>query len=718
MKYWLLTTEYPPFYGGGIGTYCSITASALVQHNIDVTVFIPDNSIKTWQIDKNHASPSIVKFNPDFGKQSYSLGYLANLSYSFACVVREFITKEGEPDFIEAQEYQGIAYFLQQFALTGIIQLHRCKIIITLHSPAFLYLDYNQTPTYSFPEYWVGVMEKNVIRAADILIAPTRFIVKEISEHLNLASKTIHYIPNPFSQEINTALSSNFTKGKIKFAFYGKLSVQKGIFKLLSYFKLLWQEGYDFQLILIGGTDIVFHPERRSMLEICMEQYAEYINKEQLIIIGKVHPDQLEKHLDGVTAVIIPSIVDNMPYALLECMALKKIVITSIQGGQSETIEHRKNGFTFDHNKPEGFKKLLLEVTALKDDERSEITANAYKKIQEYNPACIVPEKLKILEKYRVSPPARQIQYPFLYEDTGKICTKETSNDLLSVVIPFFNMEHYLEECLHSIYQSNYPLKEVIVVNDGSNSRSSKTLHALKEKYNFILTETSNNGVAHARNTGAKIAKGRFLAFLDADDKVSTSYYTEAIHILKQYSNVHFVGCWVKYFEGSSQTWPTFNPEPPYLLVHNSVNSSSLVYERSSFLNFGQHDKDVMYGIEDYESVINLKKNNCNGVVIPKEHFMYRVRKKSMIRGITREKWLYSYKYITHKHKEIYQKFSVDVFNILNSNGPAFSYDNPTQSKPFVFTINLNGLFKRIQKTYRQYPIAKKILLKIYKLKA
>src|SRR5205085_10268590 len=115
-----------------------------------------------------------------------------------------------------------------------------------------------------------------------------------------------------------------------------------------------------------------------------------------------------------------------------------------------------------------------------------------------------------------------------------------------------------------------YPYIEVLVINDGSSEKETALLQTLKEKYSFVLINQANSGLVISRNNGAREARGEFIAFLDADDKVCPDYYEKAIKVLKTYTNVHFVGCWVQFFEDKKDIWPTWNPEPPYVLTHNS----------------------------------------------------------------------------------------------------------------------------------------------------
>ncbi len=175
MNYWLLTTEYPPFHGGGISTYCHYTAKMLAASGVNVTVFVPDDAIKDHAITEPEQGIRLIRFNSDRNGLSASLGHVARLSYAFAGMVRETLSRHERPDIIESQDYLGIAYYLLQFKYLLYPELSGIPVILTLHSPAFLYLEYNRAPIYRFPDFWTGEMEKQAIRMADHLIQPYSF---------------------------------------------------------------------------------------------------------------------------------------------------------------------------------------------------------------------------------------------------------------------------------------------------------------------------------------------------------------------------------------------------------------------------------------------------------------------------------------------------------------------------------------------------------------
>ena len=243
-------------------------------------------------------------------------------------------------------------------------------------------------------------------------------------------------------------------------------------------------------------------------------------------------------------------------------------------------------------------------------------------------------------------------------------------------------------------------------------------INVFRQKDNLKIIDVKNDGLAKARNLGAQHANGEFLAFLDADDTIEDSYYNRAIEIFTQYENVHFAGCWVQYFENSRNIWPAFMPEPPLILNHNTVNSSSLVYKRSAFLAAGKNDSTMLFqGMEDYESVIAMLENGFGGVVLPETLFNYRVRSGSMFRTISKPKKLSLYQHISNKHKKFYATFAADTFNLLNANGPGILLDNPSLDHHLADKLPFGGkLSGAIIALIKRNRFVKTIAYKIYKL--
>src|SRR6478672_1070804 len=105
---------------------------------------------------------------------------------------------------------------------------------------------------------------------------------------------------------------------------------------------------------------------------------------------------------------------------------------------------------------------------------------------------------------------------------------------LLSIVVPCYRVEDFLDECLISLRFQDYREVEIIVVDDGSPDRSGEIArrHARRDLRVRVVTR-ENGGLSAARNTGIDHARGEFLTFVDSDDVVSPDAYTSAIEALR-----------------------------------------------------------------------------------------------------------------------------------------------------------------------------------------
>ena len=102
--------------------------------------------------------------------------------------------------------------------------------------------------------------------------------------------------------------------------------------------------------------------------------------------------------------------------------------------------------------------------------------------------------------------------------------------ELISVIIPVYNVEQYLAECIDSVLASTYSNLEIILVDDGSpdNSPAICDAYAAKDKRIKVIHQ-SNGGLCTARNAGLRIATGTYIAFVDSDDIVSPFLYEKMI---------------------------------------------------------------------------------------------------------------------------------------------------------------------------------------------
>jgi len=720
MRYWIITKEFPPAYGGGIGTYCYHAAKMLQQNGWDVSVFIGGTNVQKDNVQFREGI-RIIEFANRSGAWNI-LGYDAALSYEFGEIIRTYLEREGLPDVIESQEYAGIAYYILQYKHLNYPLFKDLKVLLTLHAPSFLYNDYNRVPRYQLPYFWTSEMERWCMQAADMLNAPSQFMADAVQSYFQYSTleKEIHIIPYPFNFDFSKAVKKGDPRED--WFFFGKLTPQKGIIQLLSAFRQLFKQGWDKKLQLIGGGDHYYHPENLSITEWIKKEYKTELASGKVELHGNLSPQKWARLTERGGVVIIPSIGDNYPFTVMESIGNGQVVLASSQGGQRELIDDGKNGFLFDHTKPGDLVEKVKKISSLPVKEIEKIQNNGPQSVLEKHSYEIVFQQKSFLLKKLLDQPHQKNCYPFIRE--LKISEKfiapalEVNNDSLSVVISYYNMGKYVEETILSIRQSDYNPIELIVVNDGStDSESIRIINELQKKYAFILIDQRNQGLAGARNTGAQKATGEFLAFVDADDKIHATYYSKAVKILREKDNVSFVGSWVQFFGDSKDIWPAFAPELPYILYYNTVCSGALVYKKEDFLRAGLNDKTLEYGLEDWESVINMIKNGYRGVVFPEILYYYRIRKGSMARKFTDEKMLYSINYITQKHQQLYSTFAADLSGLLHANGPGFKINNPTLDyKKYGKLTYRYPVIRKMADLVKRNPFLKKIAFKIYAL--
>ena len=108
----------------------------------------------------------------------------------------------------------------------------------------------------------------------------------------------------------------------------------------------------------------------------------------------------------------------------------------------------------------------------------------------------------------------------------------------ISIIIPVYNTEKYIERCLNSVINQKYENKEIIVVNDGSTDKSEEKINKYINKITYIKKE--NSGLSDTRNVGIEKATGEYIMFIDSDDYIEEclldklkSYINQEIEMIK-----------------------------------------------------------------------------------------------------------------------------------------------------------------------------------------
>jgi len=155
----------------------------------------------------------------------------------------------------------------------------------------------------------------------------------------------------------------------------------------------------------------------------------------------------------------------------------------------------------------------------------------------------------------------------------------------ISVVVPVYNQERYIEETLESVLSQKEDELELIVVNDGSSDQSGEFIKKFSSQ--IVLIEQANQGVAVARNNGVKASSGELIAFLDGDDRYLPGHLSKILEFAQREPQaILFYGdAWV-IDEKGTRLWVQGSETEPNLvklLLKNFIIASSVVVRRKLF---------------------------------------------------------------------------------------------------------------------------------------
>ena len=138
-------------------------------------------------------------------------------------------------------------------------------------------------------------------------------------------------------------------------------------------------------------------------------------------------------------------------------------------------------------------------------------------------------------------------------------------NELISVIIPVYKAERYLNDCLNSVLASTYRNLEIILVDDGSPDNCGRICdeYATKDSRISVIHQV-NQGVSAARNTGLTVSRGNFVAFVDSDDTISPAMFETLLWTIK-YTNSDIAAC--EYTRNEDHLVYLYTQEPTSLRI-------------------------------------------------------------------------------------------------------------------------------------------------------
>ena len=220
------------------------------------------------------------------------------------------------------------------------------------------------------------------------------------------------------------------------------------------------------------------------------------------------------------------------------------------------------------------------------------------------------------------------------------------SEPVISVVIPCYNHGQYIDEAIQSVEENQYRDYEIIIIDDGStDDLTNKRLKELKDKkYNVIFQE--NQGVSKARNNAIRLAKGKYILPLDADNKIKPDLISKAIKILDANPSISIIYSDRQLFGNSKGIDKTGRFELPFLIKQNYIDTCA-IYRKKVWEEIGGYDD--LESWEDWDFWLSVAEKGFRFFYIPEPLFYYRVLEDSKIHSFMKSSSASSLKERIHK---------------------------------------------------------------------
>jgi len=275
----------------------------------------------------------------------------------------------------------------------------------------------------------------------------------------------------------------------------------------------------------------------------------------------------------------------------------------------------------------------------------------------------------------------------------------------VSVIVPVYNVEKYLDKCLNSLVNQTLKDIEIIVVNDGSTDNSEKIIKKyLKKNKNIKYIKKNNSGVSEARNIGLEQATGEYIGFLDSDDWLETNAYEKMYNKAKT-EDFDIVVC------DTQAIFPTKNSYISSNIKNDYIKNKELMIDAYAVIWNKIYKKET---IKDIEFKKNM--NFCEDV-----EFLYMVYSKIKKVGVIHEplhNYLQREGSLTYVYdKKLYQLIDAmdDIIEYYKKNKIYYKYKNELE---YTYVRYLYATFiKRIAKTKNKKEFNKAVKISMEKVK-
>jgi glycosyl transferase family 2 len=250
---------------------------------------------------------------------------------------------------------------------------------------------------------------------------------------------------------------------------------------------------------------------------------------------------------------------------------------------------------------------------------------------------------------------------PTAYPDQSR-ADAVPSSPAVTVVIPCYNLGHYLHEAVESVLAQSFPDFEIIVVDDGSTDEYTRLLLEHLDRPKTTIRRQANQGVAAARNNGIRAGTGRYICCLDPDDRLRAGFLATAVAILDSHADVGLVSGSVAEFDEREQIIRRDACVLVDLLTENPIVEPAVFRRQAWEKAGGYYPGFSASGIEDWDLWLSMLEGGYRAEVIPDVVWEYRIHSDQMSTAMNQPAtWEQLLRGLVSRHLDSYHEHLPDI---------------------------------------------------------
>lgn len=388
MKIAFVTPEYvtESNYYGGLANYLSRVTQALRQfgHNPFVIVaarddgYLEDDGVPVFRVRVQAPWESVLESIPLARRMNPILRWLWQ-----SWRLNRKLSKIHAAEKIDLVQYAS-------YTATALFRIKSIPSVIRLSSIQNL-IDQGYEQKQSLVRSVLHYLDIQSMRNADCIIAPSRLISQKARDAIGKPVTVIESPYLPTSATSDRTLYDDLLSDKDYLLFFGSIGVLKGVRTIARIIYPLLRKNSGLFMVFAGkdmGCD------GGPMIQHVWECAGTH--RGRVLYLGTMQQSQLIPIIEGATAVVLPSLVDNLPNTCIEAMSMGKVVIGTLGASFEQLIDDGDNGFLCTIDDERSLMESIEKALRLSDGERQAIGRKAQKTIERLNPERVVKELLHL----------------------------------------------------------------------------------------------------------------------------------------------------------------------------------------------------------------------------------------------------------------------------------------------------------------------------------